>query len=180
MANINSKTITDLIAAKPHIAQAGKVGGNVRVKVENWVEGTVASGANGPVAEDDVMRMFRVNSGDIPIMVLMHRDDMGATVNVDIGLYDINGGAEVQKDIYADGKDVATPVTINNLVFVGTNADPTAVANHEGAGYMARNWQHLGLTADSQKDYDLCVTWNLAPSVSDFYFSLIYLYVDEG
>ena len=182
MATLLSKTLTDIELAAPELGEAGKIAGNVKVKIESWVEGTVASGANGPIASADVMRFFRVNSSEIPLEIAIYHDDFdSSTCTVDIGLYDIKGGAAVAANIFGNNHSLAgSGVTRDVLDFRETLADPTANNSHAGAGYVARIWQHLGLASDPYKDYELGFLFNETPDQTQMYLSVVYTYVDEG
>ena len=182
MADISSKTITDLNLAAPELGEAGKIAGNVKVKIESWVEGTVASGGNGPIATADVMRFFRVNSSEIPIQILIYHDDYdSATCTVDIGLYDIKGGAAVDASVFGSAHSLAeTGITMDTLNFSQTGIDPLSISSHAGTAYVGRIWQHLGLSSDPQKDYDFTFLFNQTPDQVLTFLSVVYLYVDEG
>lgn len=77
-------------------------------------------------------------------------DDLGTGVTLNIGLYQTtaNGGAVADQDFFASALDVATAaVAITEITF---ERGATLIDEIEKP-----LWERLGLSADSQRDYDI-------------------------
>ncbi len=77
-------------------------------------------------------------------------DDLGTGVTINVGLYQTtaNGGAVADQDFFASALDVATgAVAITEITF---ERGATLIDELEQP-----LWQRLGLSADSQRDYDV-------------------------
>lgn len=77
-------------------------------------------------------------------------DDLGTGVTMNVGLYQTtgNGGAVVDQDFFASALDVATAaVAITEITF---ERGATLIDELEQP-----LWQRAGLSADSQRDYDV-------------------------
>ena len=103
-------------------------------------------------ASADVIRYFSVPSNARISEILLSCDDSGTAGAMDIGVYQTteNGGAVVDADLFASAQVMTTALT---------NSDVT----HESGQYdIAESemplWEVLGLSADSNRDYDICGT----------------------
>jgi hypothetical protein len=106
--------------------------------------------ANAAADAGSTYRMVRIPSNATGITVIFACDDLGTTATVNIGLYDVDGGAVVDADLFASAVDC-------NAAAVA----PTHV-EHESAVYGIEDiekplWEVLGLSADPMKDYDLTI-----------------------
>ena len=104
-------------------------------------------------------RLFRVRSGD-RVVSLRYAQTIG-TGGVgrdnDFGLYDIEGGAVVDVNCFADA------ITFASAVLAWTELLPAdAGSNCTVANCEQKIWQLLGLTADPFKEYDVTITCNEA------------------
>ncbi len=179
MADLNAKPIADLALPTPFVGPVGFVGGALKFRGSNFHLGR--DNADAAEATNDVIRFFRVNSGDIPVMIWFYADQRGNSAVGDLGLYTINAGAVVQVDCLGSGllfdpavikpdavtaDTSATPIATSSVAgydvhgaigpyfvdFVNTN---NASADDEDSGYLGRIWQHIGLSANPNLSYDL-------------------------
>jgi len=81
----------------------------------------------------------------------LENDAITGMTDVDIGVYAIDTGAVVDKDILEDGLDLSS---------AGSAFAPFGVTAPENQG--KRLWELLGLTADPQTEYDIAATANTA------------------
>jgi len=103
-------------------------------------------------------RMARLRSNWRISMVRLFCDAITSAA-ADIGLYQTaaNGGAVVDVDAYASAQSLATASLVGiETMFEARNIDK--VAN--------RVWQDAGLSADSQRDYDLVLTLTAAATAT--------------
>jgi hypothetical protein len=115
------------------------------------------------VADDDgsVYRLFRVNSNDIILSLEVSNDAITAGTDYDIGVYDIDSGAVVDKDAFTDGLDVSSAADKTNAL--------TAPAIED---LVSEVWDIAGIqtaestTADPQKQYDVAITANTVGSAA--------------
>lgn len=149
---LKSDLITAADATPPTIVPAARSGGRVRAAV------AVQELANG----DSIASTYRLvrlpsNARVISIGLLCDAITSGAA---DFGLYQTaaNGGAVVDVDCYATAQSIASAITTvrNNIAFEARNID--AAAN--------RVWQDGGLTADTQREYDLVMTLTAATTAA--------------
>lgn len=151
MAVVNTKSteITNADATPATLNNPGLAKGTLLS-----VAGTVETGATD--SDNSVYRLVRVPSNAILRSVKLFNDDLDTNVSpaiaADVGVYQTaaNGGAVVDRDI------LATVITaLQGAVITGTElrfeVDDIADAQH-------RLWEVLGLTADPQRDYDICLT----------------------
>jgi len=112
-------------------------------------------------ADDDtsVFRLCRVHSSWTLPSCILFNDALTSGTDWDLGLYQTaeNGGAEVDKDVYADGFSLATASVVGVERAFGTR-DINKVEN--------RVWQDAGLSADPGVFYDLCLTANTIGSAA--------------
>lgn len=105
-------------------------------------------------ADDDlsVYRFVRVPSNARIISILRSNDAITGGTSYDIGVYQtaLNGGAVVSATLFANVLDLSAAGAQVEQRY--ENAD---IINIE-----KRLWELLGLTADSQRDYDICMTAN--------------------
>ena len=99
-----------------------------------------------------IYRMVSVPSNARVAQVLLSCDDLGSTGLADVGVYQTtaNGGAVVDADHFASAQALTTALK---------NSDVT----HGSAVYGLEDiekplWAALGLSADSKRDYDICLT----------------------
>lgn len=112
-----------------------------------------AQGAVTPAAAAEVgstFRFCRIPSNARVSQLLVKNAAFTTAGAVDIGLYDVDGGAVVDADFFASALA---------LTAAQDNADRTF---ESGAFTIANSekmlWEALGLTADPQKDYDVAAT----------------------
>lgn len=77
-------------------------------------------------------------------------DDLGTGLTMNVGLYQTtaNGGAVVDQDFFASALDVATAAV--GITEITVERGATLISEFEQP-----LWQRLGLSADSQRDYDV-------------------------
>ena len=144
MADLKSAHITNATAT-PIVFTNGVVAyGDLREAV-----GVVTPAADQ--ADDTIMRCCRVPSNARISQVLINAADATTAGKIDIGVYQTedNGGAVVDRDLFAGAFDLAGGPFINS--------DQT----YESGEYTAAEsekmlWQVLGLTADPNREYDIC------------------------
>lgn len=146
MAVVNTKStiITNLDTSPPVLNEVTSYGGRVRSQC-----GTVEVAA----ADDDgsVYRFARVPSNARIISIKRYNDAITAATVYDLGLYQTaaNGGAVVSQEAYGSDIDINAGTTVGvEHAFEARNIDK--IAN--------KVWQDAGLTADSQREYDICLT----------------------
>jgi len=154
MANITSTTLTNLEADPISLASAYHNAGRVHVKSESLAVAVADNNA-------DVWRFFRVKSSDsIKSLQLINTAIVGST-DWNVGLYSINGGGDVDENLYADAITLATAAPavaptadggspIELRFGVAVTAVPGDVNNQV--------WQDLGLSSDPGLEYDVCMT----------------------
>ena len=125
-------------------------------------------------AADDngsVYRIGRLPANAIPIKGEIFADALTGSTDWDCGLYKPGvGGAVVDKDLLADGLDIASGEAITAPLNLLTNlggADPV--------GNVGKTlWELLGLSVPNRQDYDLALTANTvgsaAGTVSGFFW----------
>jgi len=107
-------------------------------------------------ASDDVIRYFSVPSNARISQILLSCDDSGTAGAMDIGVYQTteNGGAVVDADLFASAQVLTTALTNSDVTYESGqyNIDESE----------APLWSVLGLSADSNRDYDICGTLTTA------------------
>lgn len=115
--------------------------------------GTVEAAAAGD--SGSTYRMCSIPSNARAIRVVVATDDLGTTATLDVGIYQTtaNGGAVVDADFFASALNANSAAIAETMV------------THEAAstGYNIDAiekplWGALGLTSDSNRDYDVVVT----------------------
>ena len=147
VVNVLSSVITNRDAVPPTLnkrALAGMEMRHARAKVAI---------ANGDSAAS-IYRVLEIPSNAIPISVRVSSPDIGTTTAADIGLYQTtkNGSAVAEVDVFASalalsGGALSKSEVVNEAAAVATPANSEK-----------RIWELLGLTADSQRSYDVCLT----------------------
>lgn len=104
-------------------------------------------------------RMFRVKSNWRISEILLQCDAITSAA-ADIGLYQTaaNGGAVLDVDAYASAQSIATAITISPV--------DVSVEARDIANVAKKVWEDAGLTADSQRDYDLALTLTAAATAT--------------
>lgn len=110
-----------------------------------------------------VYRFVSVKSNDLVSRVEVINAACGAGCTADIGLYDttLNGAAVVDADFFGSAIDLATAHLAPLDVTLEAAAGPSVAANRE-----KRIWEALGLSADPQKEYDVCATLTAAAAAA--------------
>jgi len=150
VVNVKSTTLTNLDAAQVVRAKAFANG----APLKEWVEVTTQT-AGDSIAS--VYRFFRVPSWIRVSEILVDSPDIGTTGIADIGLYRTaaDGGAVVDADFFASAFVLSGGAVANSQV-----AHESAVV--AVADYGKRIWEQLGLAADPQVYYDVCMTLTAA------------------
>lgn len=99
--------------------------------------------ANGQTVGDQY-RFFRVKSSDVLVSGNYSSNGNAGVTAVKIGLYKPNGGAAVDDDVFSSNENFSS----------GARETPFVKANAVGK----RVWELLGLSADSDLEYDLTFT----------------------
>lgn len=106
-----------------------------------------------------VYRIGKLPANAIPVKGEIFADASVDGTDFDCGLYKPGvGGAVVDKDLFADGLDLASGEAITAPLNLLTNlggADPIA-------SYGKNVWELLGLAAPTLQAYDLAITANVA------------------
>lgn len=134
------------------------IGGRLKIK-----SATIASAAG----DDDgsTYRFFRVGSGHSIKSLKIYHDAISSATDIDVGLYDINGGAVVDGNVYDDA---------DNLTSASTGGTEIRFDDADITGINNKVWEDLGLTADSQKEYDVVVTGNTVGAGGDITLVMLY------
>lgn len=146
--NLKSGFITNRDASPSVLTTA--MGGRLR-KVWGTLEG-----AGGDAAS--TYRFCEIPSNARAIRVWFASDDLSAAgATLDVGLYQTtaNGGAVVDADFFASAIDVATAAVATTEITWERAA--TRISDIEKP-----LWEQLGLTADSQRSYDITGVSNVA------------------
>lgn len=146
MATVKSTWITNATASPVVLTDSNQSASYCKVaKSVATVSATQTSG--------DIIRLVRVPSNARIDQVLLSTADATTAGAIDIGVYqtDANGGAVVDADLFASA-----------LALTGgpfNNSDQTFESGEYTYAESALPlWQVLGLTADSNRDYDICAT----------------------
>lgn len=121
------------------------VGGEIR-----RVQGVVEAAGESATA---VYRFCSIPSNARSIRVFFASDDLGTGLTLDVGIHQTtaNGGAVVDADFFASAIDVATAAVAFTEVTYERAATRIADADKP-------LWEQLGLSADSNRDYDVTGT----------------------
>jgi len=144
--NVKSGPITNRDATPAVLTNGGISGGVLRQAV-----GTAEAAAAGDAGS--TYRMCSVPSNACGLSVILACDDLGTTATLDVGIYQTtaNGAAVVDADFFASA------VNVNSAAVAPTHVE------HESGVYDIDDiekplWQALGLSADSNRSYDVVVT----------------------
>lgn len=137
---ITNATATPVVLNKANVARARVLGSR-----------GICAAANGD-SIGSTYRFTRIKSNDLVSKVLLDNASWGAACTMDIGLYQTseNGSAVVDADFFASAVDMNAA---NRALDVTRESGVITVANME-----KRVWELLGLTADSQREYDVVGT----------------------
>lgn len=145
MADINSTQIASLVASPSQRTDVRTNGGRVRNKI-----GTVTFA--GTQSNDDVVRLFRVKSGDvITSLKLSTTASITGMTDVNFGLHTINGGAAVDDNLFKDARAL-NAVILNEELRIGA----ASALNVSTSGQAV--YELLGLTEDPNLEYDVTAT----------------------
>jgi hypothetical protein len=145
MADIKSTHISNLDGEGYNPGNVSILGGRVRRKCVSIVEAAAAT-------NDDVMRFFRIKSNaNIHDFRISHGARTDST-DVNIGLHDINGGAAVDDNLFADAYSPALAADNVSL----TPGDAASPLTFDKKDQMI--WELLGLSVDPNKEYDVTIT----------------------
>lgn len=103
-------------------------------------------------SDTSVYRIARVSSLARVNSILLYNDAITAGTDYHIGLYQTaaNGGAVVDADCYASSVDLSSAHTGTEVAFEARDV----------ASILNKVWQDAGLSADSGREYDICLTGN--------------------
>jgi hypothetical protein len=104
-----------------------------------------------------VYRFFTIPSNAKIKYIRVYNDAITSGTDYDIGLYDVNAGAVIDKDLFADGLDLSTAVDAR-FALTAPNIDEIHKSIWEYAA--------LSLTEDPQKSYDVALTANTVGSAA--------------
>jgi len=112
----------------------------------------VATVAVASADEDtSVYRFMRLPSNAVVLKIDLFNDAITAGTDYNIGLYQTaaNGGADADENVFADAVDLSSarvdPLDVTHEILDINKAEK-------------RIWELLGLSADSGREYDLCLT----------------------
>lgn len=146
MATVKSTWITNAEAVPLVLTDASKsVGVLKEASSEATVSATQTSG--------DIIRLVRVPSNARISQVLLSTGDATLAGAINIGVYQTteNGGAVVDADLFASALDLSGGPF--------NNSDQTFESGEYTYAESAKPlWEVLGLTADSNREYDICAT----------------------
>lgn len=147
MADIYSVWQTNARSTPSVATPASKSVGVLREAIGHWSPAA-------DQADDSVMRGCRVPSNARISQVLICAADATTAGKVDVGVYQTedNGGAVVDRDLFASALDLA-----NSAAAAAGNGDIT----YESGEYTFAEsgkplWEVLGLSADPVREYDIC------------------------
>lgn len=133
--------------------EAGKKGSALNASGTQTV--TVVATVAVAAADDDgsVYRLFAdVPSSLVPVNICIHNDAITNGTDYDLGLYDTNSGAVVDKDILADGLDLSSGAGVATW----NNAGMTAIGIENGTQDLAT----LSAESTPPSAYDIALTAN--------------------
>ena len=158
MAVVNTKStaITNADATPPVLTSSYIAGGILRESV-----GTVEAAAADD--NDSIYRMVRVPSNARITNVLVASDAVTGSSDVNVGVWQTaaNGGAVVSENVFGDAVDLSSATAYTDVILETTAADIDKAEK--------RLWELLGLSADPQRDYDICLKAVAAASAAGTY-----------
>lgn len=145
VVSVKSTVITNLEAVPNVLNKAYLARGRVHA-----LRGVCTSANGDSIAS--VYRFGRIKSNDLVKQVMIDNATWGAACTMDVGLYDTagNGAAVVDADFFASAVDMNAA---NRALDITRESGVITVANME-----KRVWELLGLSADPNKDYEVCGT----------------------
>lgn len=148
--NVKSTHITNATAT-PVVLNTAALGAGAALHES---AGTVTAAAAADAAS--TYRMCRVPSNARISQVLLSAAASGATGTTDVGIYQTgdNGGAVVDADLF--GSAVVITSAINHSDVTYESGQYTLAESEKPL------WEVLGLTADSQREYDVVLTLTAA------------------
>jgi hypothetical protein len=159
MAVVNTKALAisnndrSAVSGSPDIVNALLIsGGKVISKVGLCAKLTTDS-------NNSVYRFARISSSSRISSAVIICDAMAGLTAVDVGLYDVaaNGGAVVSQHLFSTGVDLHTG---------NTTPLEQRFVNLAAASIEQPVWKLLGLSADPQKSYDVCLTATTAGAIA--------------
>lgn len=148
MAVVNTKTspLTAADLAGDTVATVGRT----PIVVEGTVE-VAAGDDNG-----SVFRLLRVPSDAVLTNLELASDALGTSAAYDVGVYEIaaNGGAAVDADEFASDVSLSSAIAFTRVLEEAAATDIAKIGQPL--------WQRLGLSADTGKAYDICLTGDTA------------------
>jgi len=111
-------------------------------------------------SDGSVYRVIKgLNYNLIPVSVKVLNDAITSGTDYDLGLYETELGAEIDKDVFADGLDMSSSRTFNTAVEALITVDP--------ANITKTIMEHAGDTLSTlAKGYDLAFTANTVGSAA--------------
>lgn len=146
MANVNSTWITNAVATP-------KVFSSSNISAGRLFEASSAATVSATQASGDTIRLVRVPSNARISQVLLSTGDATTAGAIDIGVYQTadNGSTVVDADLFASA-----------LALTGgpfNNSDQTFESGEYTYAESAKPlWEVLGLSADSNREYDIVAT----------------------
>lgn len=108
---------------------------------------------------DSVYRLFKdVPSSLVPVLIIIHNTAITNGTDYDLGLYKINRGAVIDKDILADGLDMSSARAIATL----NNAGLTTLNIANGGEDLGK----LSAQTDIDPAYDIALTANTVGTIA--------------
>lgn len=154
MAVVNTKStaITNADATPPVLTNSYIADGMLHTSV-----GTVEVAAAD--SDGSVFRFVRVPSNARIQSIRVFCDAITAGTVYDCGLYQTaaNGGAVVDADAYASDVDLSSAITTGTEI---------AFEARDIANVQKRVWEDAALTADSFREYDICLTGDTVGSAA--------------
>ncbi len=115
-------------------------------------------------ADDDgsKYRIFKnMDANLVPIAILVGNDAITGSTDWDVGFYDVDLGAVVDKDVLADGIDLSSAHTLSHLSAL------SGMVTVDVANVGKRIFELLGATVSNKKEaYDLVLTANTVGSAA--------------
>lgn len=143
--DVLSTVITNAVATP-------RVPNNAAIAGGTMVEGIGVATTTATQADDTVIRMVRVPSNARISSVLLSAADAVTGGKVDVGVFQTaaNGGAVVDRDLFGSAVDL-TGGPFKDL-------DVTQESDEYTIAEMGKPlWEVIGLSADSQREYDICL-----------------------
>lgn len=155
IVNTKSASVTNADATPPALSNRHRTGAPLYLATEAVA---IAAGDD----DGSVYRFFRVRSDVVIACFEVYSDAVTDGTDFDLGVYQTaaNGGAVVEKDLFADAQSLASALlTGTRIRFHDTTNSP--IQDHD-----MQLWECLGLSADPQIEYDICLTGNTVGSAA--------------